>query len=288
MSPIDDTTDITAISPFATHLYIVNISVVSQRYQIEINKAKNNMTYSPIITLAEIVPGRLLNHLYVYLDIVFLVIFLGLLLLSKRYLTALFALAGGVIYFIVDYGIFYLLLQTRVVIGAPYFSFLLWLSMSYGITNFAWIWLWLKRDSRLLEWSLLIVSWWLSAPLIARTFGPAFGEIEIYRGTGQYHGVMAIFLFVGYAGIIIYNILQKNRDDRINLLWLLAIGILVQFAWEVALHLGGIRQGGLETIPVNSLLETNMGIPYLYFIQKAIFKRRNENLTKAATTQRGG
>ena len=246
------------------------------------------MAINLINTLAEIVPGRLLNNLYVYLDIIFLVIFLGLLLLSKRYLTALFALSGGVIYFIVDYGIFYLLLRTRVVIGAPYFSFLLWLSMSYGITNFAWIWLWFKRDSRLLEWSLFIGTWWLSAPLIARTFGPTFGEIEIYRGTGQYHGVMAIFLFVGYGGIIIYNILHKNQGERINLLWLLAIGVLVQFAWEVALHLGGIRQGGLETIPVNSLLETNMGIPYLYFIQKAIFKRRNENLTKVFATQLGG
>lgn len=240
--------------------------------------------------LTEIVPGRILNELYIYLDIAFLCAFLALLIVSKRYLTTLFALAGGIIYFIVDYGIFYLLLRTRVVIGAPYFSFLLWLSMSYGITNFAWIWLWLKRDRRLLEWSALIVVWWLCAPLIAKTFGPEFGQIEIYRGTGQYHGVMAIFLVVGYGGLVIYNILEKDVTKHVAILWLLAIGILVQFAWEVALHLGGIRQGGLETIPINSLLETNMGIPYLYLIQTTILKRCNEDLTRpvmSMVTQEG-
>lgn len=239
-----------------------------------------------LLMLTEIVPGRILNELYVYLDIAFLCVFIALLILSKRYLTTLFALAGGIIYFIVDYGIFYLLLRTRVVIGAPYFSFLLWLSMSYGITNFAWIWLWLKRDERLLEWSLLIVAWWLSAPLIAKTFGATFGQIEIYRGTGQYHGVMAIFLIVGYGGLFVYNILVKSKSQRIDILWLLGIGVLVQFAWEAALHLGGIRQGGLETIPINSLLETNMGIPYLYFIQTAILKRRHEDLTSTQVTMK--
>lgn len=32
---------------------------------------------------------------------------------------------------------------------------LLWMSMSYGFTNFTWIWLWLSKDKHLLEWSLL-------------------------------------------------------------------------------------------------------------------------------------
>ena len=33
---------------------------------------------------------------------------------------------------------------------------------------------------------------------------------------------------------------------RINLLWLLAIGVLVQFGWEAGLLLGGIRSAGFS------------------------------------------
>lgn len=227
----------------------------------------------------EITPGRVLNHLYVYLDILFLLVFLTLLLVTKRKLTFLFALAGGIIYFFVDYGIFYLLLGTRVVEGASYFWFLLWLSMSYGITNFAWIWLWIKKDKQLLKWSLLILLWWFVCPFLARFIGGEFGEISIYRGTMQYHWVMAVFLIVGYAIIIGMNMKNKKKENRIDILWLLAIGILVQLGWEAALLVGGIRQGGVQTLMVNSLLETNMGIPYIYFIYRGITSRFKENLT---------
>lgn len=120
---------------------------------------------------AEVVPARSLNYLYIWLDIAFLVLFTALLVWRKKYLTVLFALAGGVLYFIVDYGIFYLALGTREVDGANPAAFLLWLSMSYGMTNFAWICLFLARDKRLLEWSVLIIAWWIACPLLAQNFG---------------------------------------------------------------------------------------------------------------------
>ena len=62
-----------------------------------------------------ITPTRNLNLLYIILDSAFILIFLGLLIWKKRYSTALFALFGGVIYTIVDYGGFYLLSHTRTV-----------------------------------------------------------------------------------------------------------------------------------------------------------------------------
>ena len=87
----------------------------------------------------EVVPSRDLNTLYILLDCLFLVFLGALLLLQKRKLTFLFGVSGGILYFLVDYGIFYLLLGTRQVTGADTALFLLWLSMSYGFTNFVWI-----------------------------------------------------------------------------------------------------------------------------------------------------
>ncbi len=229
------------------------------------------------ILASKIVPGRQLNSLYILLDTLFLIFFMGLLIYKKNYLTAIFAFAGGVIYFFVDYGLFYKLLGIREVIGANTFWFLMWLSMSYGITNFGWIWLCLKKDEHLKEWTILIMAWWICCPLIAQRFGQPFGEIIIRRGTSDYHGIMALFLIVGYSAVCIYNMVTKK--EKINILMLMLIGILAQFGWEFALLVTGIRTGGINTLIINSLVETNMGLPWIYFIYKGVSKLYNEDLS---------
>jgi len=225
--------------------------------------------------------SRELNGLYIIFDILFL-IFLGILLLKfKKKLTFLFGLSGALIYFIVDYGVFYMLLGTREVVGANTFWFLLWLSASYGFTNFVWIWLFLNKDKKFLEWSLLIVTGWIAVALLSQSFGSSFSLIQISRGTGSYHGVMAFILFVGYSIVIIKNI--KNGDsERLPILSMLFIGILVQFSWEAVLLLTGIRPSGWNPLIINSLIETNLGIPYLYFIHKYITRKYTEDMTKSS------
>lgn len=243
--------------------------------------------YNLAAAQTEIVAQRVFNPLYIYLDIVFLLFFCGMLIFKKKYLTVLFALFGGVLYMIVDYGIFHLLLRTRSIEGGELFWVLLWMSMSYGITNFAWIWLWISKDKHLLEWSLLICVWWIAAPMMAATFGGSLPPIKIQRTTGSYHGYMALILFASYGAAIVYNLVQKDREKRFPLLWLLAIGILVQFAWEFSLLIGGIRSAEfvsfgdkLTTLVVNSLLETNLGAVPIFCIFILITQRFTEDLKK--------
>ena len=75
----------------------------------------------------EVIPARELNGLYICLDVLFRAM-LGELLLQKRRMTFLFGLFGGVLYFAVDYGVCYLALGTRQVIGANLALLPLWLS----------------------------------------------------------------------------------------------------------------------------------------------------------------
>jgi hypothetical protein len=220
----------------------------------------------------QIVAARTLNSLYISLDIVWLVLFCGILLYFKRNLALLVGLLAGVLYFLVDYGIFYRLLGTRIVHGANPFWFLLWLSFSYGVTNFAWIWLLLDRDGHAVEWSALIVTAWLPIALLNQNFGSGFPVITIQRGTSAYHGIMALILFGGYLFIIIQNLHGK---EKIHILWLMAIGIGVQFSWEAVLLVTGIRPAGLGALLVNSLIETNMGMPYIYFIHRAVAQKKS-------------
>ena len=165
-------------------------------------------------TFMEVIASRDFNQLFIYLDIFFLVGLSALLFYSRRYMTIIFGLLGGIIYFLVDYGIFYKLLGTRVINGAQPFVFLLWLSMSYGFTNFAWIWLFLNRDKRFWEWSTFIVAGWLAVALLSQNFGSGFQQISISRGTSSYHGFMALVLFAGYAFLVILNIRNEKRGGE--------------------------------------------------------------------------
>jgi hypothetical protein len=220
----------------------------------------------------EVVAARTLNALYIYLDIAWLGIFGAILLWRKKRTAFAAGLIGGLVYFVVDYGIFYRLLGTRVVRGADPLWFLLWLSLSYGFTNIAWIWLLLDRDGHAVEWSLLIILGWVTVALLSQSFGAGFAGISIQRGTSAYHGVMALILAVGYGYLILRN-LRSAPGQRVNLLWLLAIGIGVQLSWEFVLLISGIRPAGLAPLAVNSLIETNMGMPYFYLIHEAVARR---------------
>lgn len=227
----------------------------------------------------ELIARRQFVPAYIALDTVFLLMLTGLLLWKKRRMAALVGGIMGVVYFIVDYGVFHLICHSRSIEGGSLFWTLLWMSMSYGFTNFAWIWLALDKDEYLIEWSLLILCWWFCCPMLAQLIGFGQMPIVIQRTTGAYHGWMAAILFVGYLLAVVRNLGESDRKCRIDLLRLSAIGIAAQFAWEAALLLGGIRSAGLDfaeklrPLIVNSLLETNLGMPYVYLIFVALTRR---------------
>ena len=227
----------------------------------------------------ELIARRQFVPAYIALDTIFLLVLAGLLLWKKRRMAALVGGIMGVVYFIVDYGVFHLICHSRSIEGGSLFWTLLWMSMSYGFTNFAWIWLALDKDEYLIEWSLLILCWWFCCPMLAQLIGFGQMPIVIQRTTGAYHGWMAAILFVGYLLAVVRNLGESDRKCRIDLLRLLAIGIAAQFAWEAALLLGGIRSAGLDfaeklrPLIVNSLLETNLGMPYVYLIFVALTRR---------------
>ena len=217
-----------------------------------------------------IVPSRVFSGLYIIMDCVFLLILGAMLFFSKRRRALFFGLFGGLLYFIVDYEILYRALAARVVEGAPTGPFLFWLSMSYGFTNFVWIYLMLDKDEYRVEWSVFIFFYWIAEALLSENFGSSWPIISISRTTTSYHGVMALILIVGYLILIVENIFFKKK---INILYLLFIGITVQLGWETALLVTGIRQSGMETLVINSLIETNLGLPYIYHIHKYIDER---------------
>lgn len=225
-----------------------------------------------------VTPTRNFNLLYIVLDSVFILVLLLLLFFKKERRALIFALFGGILYFIVDYGMFYGLNGGREVLisnekQGPLMTawVLLWMSLSYGITNFTMMWLALKKSRNLIPITGLIVLWWLCCPLIS----VAGGEMNIctFRTTDRYHWIMAVILFVGYFILIMLNLFGKKD---ISILYLFVVGFLIQFFWEAALLVTGIRpfnDQSIRTLLVDSLVETNLGMPIAYGIYAAIRKK---------------
>ena len=234
----------------------------------------------------QINPTRNFNLLYIILDTLFIIILLTLLIYKKRNLTVLFALFGGILYTLVDFGGFYLLSHSRIVFingiqqdALNTFLVLFWMSMSYGITNFIFIWVLVSKDKLAKYWLFLIIMWWLICPSIASMGGE--NNITTFRTTTSYHGIMGIILVISYLILIIYILISGK--EIVNILYLCLIGISVQFSWEFSLLINGIRplnENSLQTLIINSCLETNLGMPAIYLIYHLINKKYNEDGSK--------
>lgn len=234
----------------------------------------------------QINPTRNFNLLYIILDTLFIIILLSLLIYKKRNLTVLFALFGGILYTLVDFGGFYLLSHSRIVFingiqqdALNTFLVLFWMSMSYGITNFIFIWVLISKDKLAKYWLFLIIMWWLICPSIASMGGE--NNITTFRTTTSYHGIMGIILVISYLILIIYTLISGK--EIVNILYLCLIGISVQFSWEFSLLINGIRplnENSLQTLIINSCLETNLGMPAIYLIYHLINKKYNEDGSK--------
>lgn len=236
----------------------------------------------------DIVASRTMNITYPILDSVFILALIALVAVRKNYRALIFGLIGGVLYFFVDYVLFHLVAGSRSISeGYSLFWVLLWMSMSYGFTNFLLIWLALSKDEHLFGYAAIVFIWWIACPQIADLFSKA-PMFTIQRTTANYHGIMGIILFVSYAVLIVRNMFVVPAR-RVNVLWLLIIGVAVQFGWEFSLLVSGIRSDGfalgeaLKTLAVNSLTETNLGMPSMF----AIFVYVNRFLDKKKAARLG-
>lgn len=236
--------------------------------------------------ITQITPTRSFNLLYVILDSIFILFLVALLIYKKRYQTVVFGLFGGILYTIVDFCGFYLLAHSREIYidgvlanSGMTFLVLLWMSLSYGITNFVFIWLCLAKDKYLPLWLFLIIGWWICVPLIASIGGSS--NIVTTRTTNEYHFIMGIILVLSYFALIVLMLIKKKTF--VNIIHLNLIGISVQFCWEIALLINGIRpfnNMSIQTVIVNSLVETNLGMPGILLIFYLFRKYFTEDFKK--------
>ena len=210
---------------------------------------------------------RSFNVLYIWIDAILPLAFLCILARTRRHAALVVGLLGGVAYLVVDYGFFYALLGTRTVVGMSVLPLEIWLSFSYGITNMAWMWLWFDEPGNRWEWSILFPAGWLTSALASQGFGGMFHSVQIARHVSSYHGIMVAFVLVGYGWLAMHNL--RHPDERYSIRSALIIGIGIQFTWEAVLMISGIRPLTWRPLVIDSLIETNLGAPFMLLIVKA-------------------
>ena len=151
--------------------------------------------------------------------------------------------------------------------------------------------MWLGKEKDRKEFTWLIIAYWCTIPLISGFIDNISGmdiHFTTTRTTGKYHGAMALIMLIGYLILIVYNLTRKEKEEKANIAKIFLIGFLSQFLWEFFLLVFNIRSSIYEgdmrreimTLLQDSLIETNLGLPYMYFIQKSIAKRFREDLVR--------
>ncbi|MDO8610742.1 MAG: hypothetical protein Q7R95_09425 [bacterium] len=209
---------------------------------------------------------------YIYFDLLFLVLFFTILIITKKYLEIIIFFIGGLaINFLVDWG-FWLHSGIREVILPEQFAervfvFMLWFSLSYGV-EYAYIFLMFRQKSNKLLWTLLIFVGWLSVAFFSQQISINDSTIITIRHMSDFRILRIVILFIGYGLLIWFKYPLKK------IVYLFIAGFAIHFMMEFSLLVNGIRPGSLLILLENSFVEFNMGVPFFYLLYDRILKNK--------------
>jgi len=211
---------------------------------------------------------------FIYLDILFCVIWM-ILLLRKRYvLQWIIGLFGACVVFFTDYVIWFTIKGSRVFHEIPFSEglFLLYFSFTYGMIEFSYVAVMFsaKDWKTMLRWSLLLYGGWFAIGFLSQWIPLHDTAISISRIMSDFRWGQIAMAAGGYLVLIIlkYTWEPFKHLTWIKLGFLVLVGFLVHFGMEITLLSAGIRPleaGALGVLFFNSLIEFNTGVPFLYF-----------------------
>jgi hypothetical protein len=218
---------------------------------------------------------------FVYLDILFCVVWI-IVLIKQRQTTALwFGLFGALVVFLAD-DVLWLRIQHTRFLDVPFNHdlFLLYFSFTYGMIEFSYVTVMFGAKSMKTKvlWTLFLYGGWMATALISQHVGIDDRTIDIGRDMSN---ARLVQLFMAGGGYLLLLLLKYTWRPMKSLtfrrtLYLFVVGFLVHFGMEITLLASGIRpaEDYVHVLLFNSLLEFNTGIPILYILWTAIRSRK--------------
>jgi hypothetical protein len=219
---------------------------------------------------------------FIYLDLLFLIIWIGLLVKKRYWIPIKWGFIGFFAYLLTDYIIWYLVMKSRHYTGPinP-MIFFLWFTFSPGFVQFSYVFVMFeKRNFRELGfWTILFYIGWTFVALGSQLMPLDDRLILIWRDMNADNQRLT-FLLMTIGNVILGFILvalKKIRWEDFGYIFL--VGTLVEFALEFSLAVSGIReqQGtwSWELMVINLFIEFNMGIILMYEIYIGFLRKRN-------------
>jgi hypothetical protein len=216
--------------------------------------------------------GRRFHVDYIYFDCLFLSMWIISVLIygyRRSKLPAILACVGLVVYYAVDYGIWYCVRGIRKITGPVHPALLmLWVSATPGIVHPSWVMLMMqgiyhKTMSRkeILFWTCLFITVQATPAFLQTMFHLDDRLITISRDMSRGSHVLMVLMFcVGYG------ILMFCQIPVADLVKLFVIGVAVEGLFEYSLWLSGIRSTAFRAVIFDSIFEFNCGIALVYII----------------------
>jgi hypothetical protein len=215
---------------------------------------------------------------YIFFDLLFLAIFHFLLIRKKKFIPLIAFWLGGLAIMIIDWGFWLQVFHIRKLSLPEVFLpmlpeywrvtvFMFWFSFSYGLM-FSWMFLMFEEGKQRVFWTALLWGGWLTVALLSQNIPLWDDTFTTLRMMG---GSRITQIIIVVAGYILLFILKYNWK---KILYLFMVGVLCHFMMESSLWISGIRSGSFAVLFVNSLIESNMGVPILFILYDKVLKKR--------------
>ncbi|MFX0039431.1 MAG: hypothetical protein ACFFCY_13115 [Promethearchaeota archaeon] len=223
--------------------------------------------------MANTVVSRSIGMDFIYLDLIFLSIWIFFLIRKKYWLSIIWGLCGWLIYIFTDYILWYLITQTRSYTGPiDPFIFFLWFCFSPGFVQFSYVFAMFEKRNRndLIFYTSLFYLGWIFVAAGSQLIPIDDRLIEVSRDMNianqRFNEIIMVLINIGIA-LFLYLRKKLRLED---ILYIFLVGILVEFSLEFSLAISGIRQAqglwSLELLIINTLFEFNLGIVLMYLL----------------------
>ena len=205
---------------------------------------------------------------YLLFDTLFMAVWIILVLRSKRRGPFFVGLICGLAFYVID-GIIWTATGVREYeLPAAWLKFPVdfMMDISYGIVGFGWAWIAFERKSAwdVLMWTALLFGGWLIVPFASKWIPLIDKQVTTVRHMASRVWLHIAVVVMGYAGLLVFGFSFKRA------LYVFGIGCMLAFMMEFSLLIAGIRTFNLRLLAYETLILTNMGIPYLAIIRERI------------------
>jgi hypothetical protein len=205
---------------------------------------------------------------YLLFDTLFMAVWIYMLLRHKRREALYVGLICGLAFYVID-GIIWTATGVREYeLPAAWLKFPVDFMMdtSYGIVGFGWAWIAFERRSLrdVAFWTAVVFGGWLIIPFASKWIPLIDARVVTVRHMASRVWLHIAVVVIGYAGLLALGF--SFRQVR-YVFW---VGCMLAFMMEFSLLVAGIRSFNLKLLAYETVILTNMGIPYLYVIRDRI------------------